>query len=257
MLTIKSLNIPKRVHLPNLTFHPGEVIHIVGPNGSGKSSSIAAMSGLFDYEGEIQLDGQELSRLSLSHLAQVRAYLPQQHHLTFNMNVRHYLNLSLSNSNHVKHKMIKDQQRKVDEIIDYICQRLMIADKQMKGMFELSGGEAQRVRVAASILQVWPSLNPHAKILLLDEPAAPLDVGQQSILYQFLDEIAQMGLIVVVANHDLNKTLRYAHKVLLLKEGQFYAFGKTQDIMTSERLSLVFETKIALTSYQNQPILVM
>lgn len=75
------------------------------------------------------------------------------------------------------------------------------------------------MRLAGSCLQIWPSLNPYAKLLILDEPAAPLDIAQEGLLYSLIQQVAAKGITVIMANHDLNRSLRHADKVLLLSQG--------------------------------------
>lgn len=251
MLTIKRLSIENRVELSGITIKPGDIVHILGPNGSGKSSLLGALSGLQPFDGDVLFNDQNLTQIPLTELAQYRAYLPQQSTLAFNLTVGHYLSLAAPQTSRAQNMQA------LTEAVDLICQKLVIADKLDSGIFALSGGELQRVRLAATILQVWPSLNPDARLLILDEPAAPLDVGQQTLLYEFLNEIAAMGLTVVVANHDLNKSLRYAKTVLLLKAGKRVAFGESQAVMTAKQLSQTFDTHIELTHYQDKPLLVI
>ena len=64
-------------------------------------------------------------------------------------------------------------------VIEELTKVLNIDDKLHRYIHQLSGGEWQRVRLCAACLQVWPSLNPDAKFLVLDEPASSLDVGQE------------------------------------------------------------------------------
>ena len=93
-------------------------------------------------------------------------------------------------------------------------------------------------------LQIWPSLNPYSKLLILDEPAAPLDIGQEALLYKLIDHVAKQGISVLMANHDLNRTLRHADQVLLLDKGVLQKVGSAEKVMVPERLEQVFNTRI-------------
>lgn len=246
MIDIKNIAVPPRLLPLNLTVHQGEILHIIGPNGSGKSTLLEAVSGLLKHDGEVLLSGQSITTLSLADLAQKRAYLPQSGRPAFSMSVFHYLSLSIPTM---------ANQVDIPDAIKEITHLLSIEDKLERLIHHLSGGEWQRVRLAGVCIQVWPTLNPYGQVLLLDEPGAPLDVGQESLLYRVIDLMASKGLAVVMANHDLNRTLRHSDHVLILKGGVVQAMGATQDVMNEDLLSEVFNTKVKKIAHENMPYL--
>lgn len=221
-------------------------MHVIGPNGSGKSTLLAAMSGLQECAGEVLLQGSRVSDMSLSELASKRGYLAQQARPAFAINVHHFLSLSIPATAPAE---------AVSPAIAQICQRLKIADKLQRSVNQLSGGEWQRVRLAGLCIQIWPSLNPYSQLLILDEPAAPLDIGQESMLYDLIQEIASMGISIVMANHDLNRALRHASRVLLLQQGVSQGFGSPDVVMQPELLSKVYETKVERVDLEGRPYL--
>lgn len=99
-------------------------------------------------------------------------------------------------------------------------------------MNQLSGGEWQRVRLAAVVLQIHPDANPVGQLLLLDEPMNSLDVAQQNALDRVLHHLCQAGIAIVMSSHDLNHTLRHAHKAQLLKRGKLIACGRREEVLT-------------------------
>ncbi len=145
--------------------------------------------------------------------------------------------------------------KQVNAAVDEIANRLNISDKLTRNIQSLSGGEWQRVRIATALLQVDSRINPDAKLLLLDEPAAALDVGQEAALYRILRQVADQGIAVVVANHDLNRTLREADTVLVLKNGSCVAKGAPKQVMTESLLHRVFQTPIKRIVHQGQDCL--
>ncbi|WP_153447072.1 vitamin B12 ABC transporter ATP-binding protein BtuD [Vibrio algicola] len=235
MIEIDNVSVAPRLMPMSLTIDAGEIVHVIGPNGSGKSTLLESVSGLLACEGHIKIAGQDIKQQSLTALATQRAYLAQQFQSAFSMSVVHYLSLSIPTN--AKCALVESAMSEITQILD-------IADKLERQTQQLSGGEWQRVRLAGMCLQVWPSLNPLAKLLILDEPAAPLDVGQQGLLYRLIDVMAQKGLAVLMANHDLNRTLRHSHSVVILKKGVIQAQGKTEKMMTSELLTTVFTTQV-------------
>lgn len=162
------------------------------------------MAGMTSGKGSIQFAGQPLEAWSATKLALHRAYLSQQQTPPFAMPVWHYLTL---------HQHDKTR----TELLNDVAGALALDDKLGRSTNQLSGGEWQRVRLAAVVLQITPQANPAGQLLLLDEPMNSLDVAQQSALDKILSALCQQGLAIVMSSHDLNHTLRHAHRAWLLK----------------------------------------
>ncbi|ENM5738949.1 vitamin B12 ABC transporter ATP-binding protein BtuD [Vibrio mimicus] len=237
MIRVNSLQVDSRLLPLSLSANAGEVWHVIGPNGSGKSTFLAALAGLTTFSGSIQIDELEVGEASLSELALHRAYLAQNDKPSFQLQVFQYLALSIPAS-------IAIDSPEVASEIDEISRLLNIDDKLHRSIHQLSGGEWQRVRLAGSCLQVSPALNPSARLLIWDEPAAPLDIAQESLLYRLIERMAGQGLTIIMANHDLNRTLRHADKVLMLKNGVLYRAGCAEEVLNQEALQDVFGTSI-------------
>lgn len=249
MIKIKSLCVGSRLLPMSFQCERGEVVHVVGPNGSGKSTLLSAIAGVLDYQGQALVDGVDVKNVTLKELALKRAYLSQSERPAFNIEVFQYLALSVP-----EHTCAT--QETIGEVIAHLTQLVDIRDKLHRSINQLSGGEWQRVRLAAICLQVWPSLNPNAKALFLDEPAAPLDIGQEALLYQLIREVAQQGICVVMANHDLNRTLRLADKAILLDKGVLQSVGTAKEVLNPQRLSDVFKTRVKMLDLEGQPYLI-
>lgn len=249
MIQIKSLNVDSRLLPLSFDCQAGEVLHVVGPNGSGKSTLLAALAGVLDSDGDIWVGEVDVRGASLADLALHRAYLSQSEKPAFNLDVFQYLALSLPAS-------ATGMEDEVNQAIKTITAMLKIADKLHRSIHHLSGGEWQRVRLAGSCLQVWPALNPYAKLMILDEPAAPLDIAQEGLLYALIEQMAEQGITVVMANHDLNRSLRHADKVLLLNQGVVHRFGRADEVLSAENLAQVFETSIKRVELEGKPYLI-
>ncbi len=247
MICVKALSVGTRLLPLSFQIKKGEVLHVIGPNGSGKSTLLSALSGLLDYKGDVDYEGQNIKNYSLEELATVRAYLVQQERPSFSMSVLQFLSLSVPNN-----KTLDE----LGEPFELLCVQLQIDDKFVRDISTLSGGEWQRVRLAAMCIQVMPQWNPYGELLILDEPAAPLDIGQESLLYELISQIAKMGITVVMANHDLNRTLQYADKVLLLEKGTAKGFGDCNEIMDPELLAEIYKTTIRRVDLEGEPYLV-
>jgi vitamin B12 transport system ATP-binding protein len=195
--------------------------------GDEVSATLSRMSGLSDGAGEIRFQGKPLAEWSPASLASRRAYLPQQQTPPFAMPVWHYLML---------HQPDNAQQTLLNDVAD----ALGIVDKLKRNVNQLSGGEWQRVRLAAVILQIHPSGNPHGQLLLLDEPMSSLDVAQQVALDRALSALSHLGVAIVMSSHDLNHTLRHAHRVWLLKRGELIASGARDNVLTPPNLARAY-----------------
>ncbi|WP_038911444.1 vitamin B12 ABC transporter ATP-binding protein BtuD [Dickeya dadantii] len=238
LLYLHNVSVAGRLSSVTLRCRPGELVHIIGPNGAGKSTLLALMAGLQPGDGEALLLGQTIAAWSARDLARVRAYLPQQHSALALMPVFQYLQL---------HQPSHSDAESVDAVVQQLAERLSLADKLRRPLTQLSGGEWQRVRLAAVLLQVWPTLNPSARLLLLDEPAASLDIAQRVALDALLAELCRAGVAVIASGHDLNHTLHHADRVWLMSRGELMVQGATADVMQPEALSPVFG--VAFTRY--------
>lgn len=216
-----------RLESVNAEVRAGEIVHLVGPNGAGKSTLLARMAGITSGEGEIILHGHSLHDWSPVSLAHRRSYLVQQQTPPFAMPVWHYLAL---------HQHDKSQ----PALLDDVTAALGLTDKLSRNVNQLSGGEWQRVRLAAVILQIHPAGNPHGNLLLLDEPMSSLDVAQQAALDKLLSQLSGKGIAIVMSSHDLNHTLRHAHRVWLLARGKLLASGPRDSVLTPPHLAKAY-----------------
>ncbi|WP_072669534.1 vitamin B12 ABC transporter ATP-binding protein BtuD [Vibrio injensis] len=249
MIDVSHLQVGQRLLPLSFQSVAGEVLHVIGPNGSGKSTLLAAIAGIIASQGLVQLDGVDLLSRSLPAQAQVRAYLSQSDKPAFHLDVFQYLALSLPQG-------IRYQDPRVSEVLQELVSLLSLQNKLYCSIHHLSGGEWQRVRLAGSCLQIWPTLNPFGRLLILDEPAAPLDIAQERLLYDLIQRIASDGITVIMANHDLNRSLRYADKVLLLDNGVMHSLGEPRQVLTAERIRQVFHTAVQQVEIAGQPYLV-
>ena len=221
----------------------GDLLHLVGPNGAGKSTLLARMAGLAQGKGEIIFCQRNLNEWLAPELARHRAWLTQHQTPPFAMPVWHYLTL---------HQHDKTQHALQLEV----ASKLGLEDKLARRVNQLSGGEWQRVRLAAVILQIHPAGNPDGQLLLLDEPMNSLDVAQQAALDRMLCELNQAGVTIVTSSHDLNHTLRFANRTWLMRKGKLMAQGETQHVLTTENLTAAYDMPFKLLSTEDLQILI-
>lgn len=206
---------------------PASAVTLVcGPNGSGKSSLIKAIAGILDYQGEILLQGQALSQLSRAQRAQRMAYVPQRSQLQANLPVREVV--AMGRFAHADTSI--ERNRAVDRALEFAdCQAL-----EARPYLSLSGGQQQRVLLARA-------LATQAKVLLLDEPSAALDIHHTLQLTKQLRGLAQSGFTVLWAMHDLHLAHRCAEHCLLLANTKIVAQGPPEQVLDASSVKQVYQ----------------
>lgn len=227
LMQLQNVSENGRLHGITADVKRGEMVHLVGPNGAGKSTLLTRMAGLSRGKGVITLNGQSLDDWSAAQLARHRAYLSQHQSAPFAMPVWQFLMLHQSTTQDAP-------------LSAYVAKALGLSNKLGRNVSQLSGGEWQRVRLAAVILQIHPAANPDGQLLLLDEPMNSLDVAQQAALDKLLVELCAAGVAVVMSSHDLNYTLRHAGRTWLLCEGRMIASGDTESVLQADYLAAAY-----------------
>ncbi|NDL63068.1 vitamin B12 ABC transporter ATP-binding protein BtuD [Acerihabitans arboris] len=236
-LTLRQVSVPRRLATISAQVSPGSLIHIIGPNGAGKSTLLACIGGLMPAAGDISLLGRPVAQWHGADLALRRGYLCQQALPYAAMPVFQYLML---------HQPHNADEAAVDRTVGYLAAALSLGDKLNRPLNQLSGGEWQRARLTAALLQIWPAVNPLATLLLLDEPAASLDIAQRVALDALLAELTDAGIAVLACAHDLNHTLHHASRVWLMSSGNLAAQGSVGQVMRPDVLSPVFGVDFTL-----------
>lgn len=166
----------------------GSITAIVGPNGSGKSTLLAAIAGdIAPSKGTITIDDVHPILTSPARLARMRAVAiqNQSYHLGFTV------------------RQIIEMAGPADEVIT----ALGLTSLANRLVTTLSGGEAQRVSIAATIAQQTP-------VLLLDEPLSAQDVSSRKRIIELLQKLAESGVTIVVVAHSSEAELTWADKVI-------------------------------------------
>ena len=221
----------------SLAVQPGDTWAIIGPNGAGKSTLLRLMAGLLPPKsGAIEWSGTNLSKLPPRARARAIAFLPQRSPTDFDLTVREVVLMG-----RFPHRSLGLFESANDHRIAEEAMRttavLLLADRVFS---TLSGGEAQRVHLAAALAQ-------QPKLLLLDEPTASLDLEHQLGIFELLRRIAnQHAVAVVVVTHDVNLAARYCDHVLLLDDGRVAAVGSPREVITPAVLEPVY--RVGLTA---------
>jgi iron complex transport system ATP-binding protein len=218
----------------SISVRPGHVLGLIGPNGSGKSTFLKILAGLIPpSHGEVRLFGQALSDIPQAKRARLMAFLPQNIQLTFS----HTVEEAVSFGRFPHRGVFGFMSRRDREVIDRCMDQTRVGPFRHKMLYQLSGGEQQRVHLA-SILAQEPS------VLLLDEPTSGLDIHHQTLFHELLSQLAGDGMAVVSVTHELNQAAYFCHDVLLLNQGTCAALGKPEDIFSPAILEPVYGEKI-------------
>lgn len=178
--------------------------------------------------GSIRFHDRPLQQWTPASLARRRAWLAQHQTPPFAMPVWHYLSL---------HQHDKSQSRLFTEIVTLFG----LGDKLGRMASQLSVGEWQRVRLAAVTLQIRQPDQSAGQLLLLDEPVNSLDMRWQAALDRVLAMLCRAGVTIVMSSHDLNHTLRHAHRAWLLHRGRLVASGSSEQVLTPRYLALLYD----------------
>ena len=213
---------------------PGEWIALIGPNGAGKTTLLRAIAGLVQYTGTIALEGCDAQALRRTELARLVAVVPQEPTTPEWMTVGEYV--LLGRTPHLG-PLAKEGERD-REAAGRALARLDLLGYSERRLGTLSGGEKQRVVVARALAQ-------EARVVLLDEPTAALDIGHQQQALELLDLLRfESELTLVAAMHDLTLAAQYADRMVLLDEGRIVADGAPPDVLTEALIASHYDAAI-------------
>jgi len=241
MLSLNSVGVSYGRHevLRDITFDvaPGQKLAILGPNGCGKTTLLKSIDGLLEYTGEIVLFGSELRTFRRIELAREVALLSQNPTSYFAYTVYDTVAMGLyaqSGNRMFGSSRTASQAASVEAALEVTG----LSDIRDQPINELSGGQAQRVFLARTIVQ-----NP--RVLLLDEPNNHLDIRYQLELLRYLDDWMDESRIIIGVFHDLNLALRFTTDVLVLADGRIAAYGNATEVLTRAFLQDVFAADVA------------
>jgi iron complex transport system ATP-binding protein len=214
----------------SLEVNPGEMVGIIGANGSGKSTLIKAVSGVLSPRaGKIYLNGRELSRLSRQNLARLVAVVPQNPFLP-----EAFTALEVVLLGRYPHLGLFRYESERDLGIAWeALERTGIGSLAQRRVSQLSGGERQRLIIARALAQ-------EPQVILLDEPTAHLDIQHQLEVMELIQSLVQEGVAALVALHDFSLAARFCQRLLLLKDGNVWAEGTPEAVLTPENIQAAF-----------------
>ena len=228
----------------SLAVHAGDFQAILGPNGGGKTTLVRAALGVLPPRaGTAEILGRPAARWPRAALARVAGVVTQREDALFPQRVRDAVLLG-----RYPHLSAWGGVRPEDRAaVRRALERCDVAALAERWVWTLSGGEYQRVRVARALAQ-------EPRLLVLDEPAASLDVRHEMELFELARRLANdEGLAVVLITHHVNLAARFADRLVLLARGRVAAAGPPSAVLTRETVERVFGWPVAIVEFEGRP----
>jgi len=215
----------------NFSFNPNELVAILGINGAGKSTLLKCINKILEPDcGKILISDNNISNFNLTELSKMISYVPQSVLTNFSMDV--FDVVLLGRRPHLTWRISEKDRDKVSETLKF----LNLEEFAFRSFNKLSGGERQRVIIAKTIAQ-------DPVLFLMDEPTSDLDLKNQIGVMKKIKQLVSDENNVksaLIAIHDINIAARFADRILLLHEGQIFAEGAPEKVLTVENIEKVF-----------------
>jgi ABC-type Mn2+/Zn2+ transport system ATPase subunit len=213
------------LHDVSLRIPGGTSVAVIGANGSGKSTLLGVLSGLTEpRSGTVRVLGHDPARHRgrVAHVLQSTALRPE-----VPMTVAEVVRLG----GYAELGLLRRPGRAQRERFDDAVSRLGLVELLGRQPHELSGGQRQRVLLAQGLVQ-------GAEVLLLDEPAAGLDLPSQEVIARAVRDERSRGRTVITTTHDIGSAS--AADLVILIATEVIAYGSPAEVLTPEHLSRAF-----------------
>ncbi len=218
----------------------GSIVALLGANGAGKTTLIKALNGTLPVSsGEIRLDKESISDMSRRRIAKNIAVVAQENEVRFPVTVLEFV----LSGRFARGRAFGWESKTDVEFAQNALADCDLSEFQLRLMGHLSGGERQRVVLARALAS-------GAKILLLDEPTANLDLAHQALMFRLVrNRCLQSNYSAIVITHDLNLASEFADKIIMLKDGRIAAAGSPADVLTAKNVKDIFSVDVLLDTH--------
>ena len=214
----------------NLVLPQGKITCLLGANGCGKTTLMKTLLGLLPLiHGEVLLKEEPISSLKQRDIAKVIAYVPQAHDTPFTFTVQDMVLMGLTP--HISLFSIPGEKEKYSAIKQ--LEKLDIAHLAPRLYSTLSGGEKQLVLIARALIQ-------KPLLLIMDEPAASLDFGNQIRLLQQIEQLKNHGITVFMSTHHPQHAAAISDNVILLDKHHGARQGSSESMLTLTNLAELY-----------------
>jgi iron complex transport system ATP-binding protein len=219
-----------------LELDSGEVLCLLGPNGSGKTTLFKTLLGLLPpQQGSVLIEGRDARTLARDAIARQISYVPQAHGAFFPYTVRE--TVLMGRTAHLglfSAPSVRDHAATAAAI-----ERMGITHLADAIYTQISGGERQLALIARALAQ-------EARVVIMDEPTANLDFGNQVRVLESIRVLAGEGIGVLLSTHDPDHAFLCADRVAMLHEGVLMACGVASDVMTADNLRQLYGVEVAV-----------
>ena len=216
----------------------GEVMCVLGPNGGGKTTLFRTILGLLErHAGSIRFEDKEFEHLSRAEIARRVGYVPQGHAAYFAYTVQEFV--LMGRTAHLG--TFASPAKKDFGVANRALESLGIAPLADKPVTEISAGERQLALVARALAQ-------EPRLLVLDEPTASLDFGNQVRVLQRISALAASGMSILFSSHDPDHAFLCARRALLLAEGRVLEIGAPREVIRADTLERMYGVSVQVLS---------
>jgi len=214
----------------DFTVQPGEVLCLLGANGSGKTTLLRTLLGLLaPLAGSVRMAGQDVAAWDRAAFARHVGYVPQAHAGVFPYTVLDVVLMGrAARLSRFATPAAADRQRAVE-----CLQALGIAHLRSRSYTAISGGERQLALIARALAQ-------EPRLLVMDEPTASLDFGNQIRVLEHVARLRAAGMAVLMTTHQPEHALRVADRIALLGGGRLQAIGAPRATATPAALAHLY-----------------
>ena len=227
-----------RTLLKDITFsvERGQIVSILGPNGVGKTTLLNCIANLITPNvGKVLLEGKDIKKMSPKEIAMKIAFIPQLIIPSFSYEVLSYVVTGCAPRIGIFEKPKKSHYEAA-----YNClEQMGIAHLSHKYYAQISGGERQLVSVARALAQ-------RPGIILMDEPTAHLDYGNQIKVLKIIKNLSEEGYTIIITTHNPDYALLLGGKVAALSNMGQFTYGNSAKVITEEFLSFLYGTDLRL-----------
>jgi len=218
--TIKKTQI---VHDISLLVKSKEIVGLLGPNGAGKTTSFYMVCGLTNAtEGQVFLDGKDVTKLPLSARAQMGiGYLPQESSIFKDLTVEENLLIAA--------EALKIPKETMQPRIEKLLEIFNIEPIRARLGIRLSGGERRRVEIARALVG-------EPKFLLLDEPFAGVDPIAVIDIQNIIKQLVELDMGILITDHNVRETLGICDRAYVMRSGEMLATGTSDEIANDENV---------------------
>ncbi len=216
--------------------HAGEIVCLLGPNGIGKTTLLNCLARLREpLQGSVLLNGEDMANLPARDIARIIGYVPQTLLPSFDYTVLEYVVTGNAPWMGTFEKPGPEHYQRAEAALE----QMAISHLAHKPYTRISTGELQQVSIARAIAQ-------KARLILMDEPTAHLDYGNQLKVLRLIKDLSAKGYAVVLTTHNPDQVLLLDAKTAVIDHKSIFHFGAWQDILTEELITAMYGVPLRL-----------